>query len=182
LEVELEIRPGIAFLRLHGSAGVTEAAAVRVALENLVRQGIGAIVVDLGDLHYVASVAIAAIAAGICRAKADRDRVRLAAPSADVRDILTRSRAARCMRIFPSVDAAAAAVSSLSDRTAPGPRQDQAGSREKAAHPTRIAVHGDAQERPASVRVRIGRGGALKRLEARLLGIGTAGPPTAEVA
>jgi anti-anti-sigma factor len=170
LEVRLETNAEVAILRLHGSAGITEAAALRAALESLVRQRTPTIVVDLSDLHYVACAAAAAVAAGLCRSDSDRDRIRLAAPSAEVLDVLTRSRVSECVRIYPSV---AAAV--RSDPTSGGPAAAGAGDRrgiphETTGHSVRIVVHTEAEEPAAPVLVRKDRRGVLERLAARLFG------------
>ena len=172
LEVELETHPGAAILRLHGSAGITEAEALRVALESLIRQGVPRIVVDLSDVHYVACIAASAVAAGICRATSAGDRVRLAAPSIGVRDVLSRSRISECLRIYPSV--AAAMDSGLSSHGPTGPAPGQGRSTAREAEHTRLSVRipvaFGAGERVVHVPVSKGRGGALRRLVARFLG------------
>jgi anti-anti-sigma factor len=179
LEVELETHPAAVVLRLHGSAGITEAEALRVALESLIQQGTARIVVDLSDVHYVASIAASAVAAGICRANAAGDRVRLAAPSAGVRDVLSRSRISECLRIYPSV--AAAMGSGLSSHGPAGPAQGRGRSAAREAEHTRLSVRipvaFGVQERVAHVPVSKGRGNVLKRLVARILGwLATDGP------
>ena len=172
LEVELETHPGAAILRLHGSAGITEAEALRVALESLIRQGVPRIVVDLSDVHYVACIAASAVAAGICRATSAGDRVRLAAPSIGVRDVLSRSRISECLRIYPCV--AAAMDSGLSSHGPTGPAPGQGRSTAREAEHTRLSVRipvaFGAGERVVHVPVSKGRGGALRRLVARFLG------------
>lgn len=171
LEIELETHPGAAILRLHGSAGITEAEALRVALESLVHQGAARIVVDLSDVHYVASLAASAVVAGICRATSAGDRVRLAAPSVGVREVLSRSRISQCLRIYPSV--AAAMDSGPFSHGPTGPARGQGRTATEAEHArdsVRIPVSFGVEERVVHVAVSKGRGGALRRLVARFLG------------
>lgn len=182
LVVELDIGPRIAFLRLHGSAGIAEAAAVRHALRKLFRQGVERIVIDLRDLHYVASVAVAAVAAGLCRAEAHRHRVRLAVASAAVRHVLTGSRLTRWIRVYPSAAAAMSGGSSPTGPARPGRQQDRGGSENRAGPTRRIPVHGEAQEPLSPVPVRIARRSAPKRLEALFSRTEAAGAVAAEVA
>jgi anti-anti-sigma factor len=182
LEVELETHAEVAILRLRGSAGITEAQAIRVALESLVREGIPTIVVDLGDLHYMASAAVAAVAAGFCRTDSDPSRIRLAAPSSEVLDVLTRSRVSECVRIYPSVATAIQSDPSSGGPAAPGPGDRQSIPRERTGHSVCIAVHAEAEELVARVPVRKDRRGVLERLVARLFRVEPSGARVPRVA
>jgi anti-sigma B factor antagonist len=172
LSVELEMPPRAAILRLHGSAGITEIAALRVALESLVRQNVPTIVLDLSDLHYVASIAVSAVAAGICQASADRNRIRLAAPSPGVLDVLTKSRVNACVHVYPSVAAAMGSPSSPEGCGDGGIRQHDStyGLKKDKRLPLPISVACDNGETATAVPVRTARKGILKRLAARIAG------------
>jgi anti-anti-sigma factor len=172
LSVELETPPRAAILRLHGSAGITEIAALRVALESLVRQNVPTIVLDLSDLHYVASIAVSAIAAGICRASGVRNRIRFAAPLPGVCDVLAKSRVNACVHVYPSVAAAMGSPSPPEARGDGGIRQQDgiSGLKKEKGLPLPISVACDNGETPTAVPVRTAREGILKRLAARIAG------------
>jgi len=176
LEVELEAHPHAAVVRLHGSAGIAEAEALRLALEGLIRQGVPMIVVDLGDLQYVASIAISAVTAGICRTSACLDRIRLAAPSASVLELLRSSRVTDSLRVYPTVAAAIRPDASPADPEPPSGRQrgGPAGPSRGTGPSVRIPVASCAEESVVPVPVRQGQGGVPDRLAARGLG-GSAG-------
>ena len=178
MEVELETLAQAAVLRIRGSAGITEAKALRVALGSLLHQGLRAIVIDMSGLHYVASVAVSAVAAGLCRTASDRVRIRLAAPSAGVLDVLTRTRVSECVRVFPSVAAALAAGPSAGGPAGPGARQARRTSkrRRKTSLSARIPVTFDPQERGMAVPVGKARENVPGRLASYVLDDAPIGP------
>ena len=184
MEVELETLPQAVVLRIRGSAGITEAKALRVALGSLLHQKPQAIVIDMSGLHYVASVAVSAVAAGLCRTASDRDRIRLAAPSTSVLDVLTRTRVTACVRVFPSVAAALAAGQSTGGPAGPGTRQAGRISkrRRKASLSARIPVTFDPQERSMAVPIGKAREGVPGRLATYALDDTPIGPPVCPVA
>jgi anti-anti-sigma factor len=171
LEVELEVHGRSAVLRLHGSAGITEVAALRVVLDSLLRQGASAIVLDLSDLHYVAAAAASAIAAGICGRRPGGERIRLAAPSPSVLDVLIRSRVGGCVAIYPSVAAAMETTSSPEDpgRVGAGRGDGIRHGRKGRKLPIRIPVAYEAVEPILAVPVRKHPGSAWRRLAAGIL-------------
>jgi anti-anti-sigma factor len=171
LEVQLEIHGRSAVLRLHGSVGITEAAALRVALDNLIHRGASAIVLDLSGLHYVAPVAASAIVADTRSAKLGGERIRLASPSPGVLDVLIRIGVSACVAIYPSV---AAAMETASVPGAPGwistRRSSSTGRRRKRTElPIRIPVTYEAMEPILAVPVRKHLGSARRRLVARIV-------------
>jgi anti-anti-sigma factor len=172
----METRPDGTVLRLHGSAGVTEAQSLGIAIGSLVHQQVRRIVLDLSDLHYVASVAISAVAAGICRGRARPGQVRLAAPSPSVREVLARSRVMDWVGIYASVDSAME-LPGPPEGAANGRRRDERVVRAAKRHGKRVPVARDAGEAAVPVRVTRREGTLLKRFAACVLGKGSPAAP-----
>jgi len=136
------------------------------------------IVLDLSGLDYVASVAVAAVAAGACRTDADGDRVRLAALAPRVLTLLANSRLSDCVRAYPSVAAAAEPGPGPKGSLGPGSWEadDPGRSGRREGRSVRIPVTFDDDGPIMPVPIKKGRGGLIDRPARRAVGKAVVGP------
>lgn len=90
-----------------GRLDAQAAPAARQALEALAAGGARRIVVDLAGVTFLDSSGLGALVAGLKAARARGAELRLAAPGAQVRELLRLTALERVFPIFESVEAAA---------------------------------------------------------------------------
>ena len=94
----------------HGRIDLPAARAIEDAISELCDAGRSRVVVDLGEVVYVASAGLAALLSGVRRARLLKGDVRLAAMNARVREVFEISGFDQVFTIYPS---AAEAVASF---------------------------------------------------------------------
>jgi anti-anti-sigma factor len=106
--VEVSTNGDAIVVRLAGELDLANAAAVRRALLDAVDGAPGRVVVDLGEVEFMDSTALATLVEARARLR-DRDRFVLAAPALEARRALEVSGLDRHFRVHATVDEALAA-------------------------------------------------------------------------
>jgi len=98
-----------AVLAMCGSADMTTADRVRTAIESLLDRGYRKIVLDMGDMDFICSMALGAIIAGHVRSKRSNGSIRLANPQPAIRQLLDTTCLTKLLPVFETVEQAATA-------------------------------------------------------------------------
>jgi len=97
---------GRAVLRLAGRLDLLTANRLRTIVEAEVAAGRPTIVVDLGEVVFIDSSGLGALVAGLKTTRQASGDLRIAAPGAQVREVLELTQLHRVLRPHPSVEAA----------------------------------------------------------------------------
>jgi anti-sigma B factor antagonist len=99
--------PG-AVLKMHGSARMADAEAMRTTLEDLTEGQATPIILDMTDLDFICSIGLGAIISGHLRTRHYEGRVCLVSPKPSVMELLETTRLTKLFPIFPTVEQAMA--------------------------------------------------------------------------
>lgn len=106
LEIDIEMREANAIVRLSGSANMAASTHLREQLLELIRRPSRRLVVDLGELAFMSSVALSAIIAAHLECRHRDCSVHLVAPQASVMEMLEITRLNKVFAIHPDLDKA----------------------------------------------------------------------------
>ena len=106
LRLELERRGDCAVLRLIGSAGIEQAQRIQERLEELAAQQAPLVVLDLGEMDFIASMGLGAMIAGHLKARRYNGEIRIARPQPAVMQLLETTRLTKLFPVFDSVEEA----------------------------------------------------------------------------
>ncbi len=106
LNVEVRRFPRGAVVILRGTAGMVEAKLLLASLDQLAGEKPPLIILDLSQLVFIGSSALAALVRGYQNTREDQGRFRLAAPQPRVLDVLRRTALTKLFAIYPSVQEA----------------------------------------------------------------------------
>lgn len=88
LRAIVRIKGAVATVKLEGSGGVLETAAVRQTLQTLADQGVMRLLADLSELDYAGSLAVGAVLAGFVKSCPSRFRIELISSGPAVNEAL----------------------------------------------------------------------------------------------
>ena len=106
LDIQIEERPDIAVARLRGNASNTEADKLRNALLTLGNERFERVVIDLNDLHFIASMALAELIEFHQVLNKSGNRLHLCGAHDSIADLFRKTRLAEVFPLFDDVDAA----------------------------------------------------------------------------
>lgn len=97
-----------AVVEIHGTADLAQAAELYRRLEELVAQSVPVIVLDLGDMNFICSMALGAIVNAHLKSRPHNGQIRLVSPRGNIRDLLETTGLGQLFPLFSSVDEAIA--------------------------------------------------------------------------
>ena len=106
LNLQTQLGPDWAIVRLVGSASMAEAEDLRLQLESLAAQRIPLVVLDLGDLEFICSQGLGAMISLQIKSRHHNGMVRLVRPRPAVRELLELTRLTKMFPIYADVQQA----------------------------------------------------------------------------
>ena len=108
LKIECEQRGDITVARLIGSANMVSASALQDELFTLLEQNPRHLVLDLSQLAFISSVGLGGIIAAHLRCRKNNSTMAMAAPSADILELLQVTNLTRLFPVHRTVETALA--------------------------------------------------------------------------
>ena len=115
MNAETEDRAGIKIIRIAGDLDGMDSGPLPTILSDLVEERGARIVVDMTDVGFINSTGLSALITLTARANTHESRLVLAAVSPFVAGVLETTRLDRFFDVFPTVDAAVAALNSAQE-------------------------------------------------------------------
>lgn len=108
LTVTVDNEPSAAVVHVCGSAGMGEADAIRVELDQLVGRKIPIIVMELSEMDFICSAGLGAIIDAYHRSREHDGQVHLVSPQPAVLHLLEMTNLTKLFSVFPTVSDAVA--------------------------------------------------------------------------
>jgi anti-sigma B factor antagonist len=106
LRLKVEQHGTSTVVHVSGSAGMHEAATLRLQLEELTGKKVPRIILDLSEMSFISSEGLAAIILGHIRCRHFDGEIRLANPQLPIMRVLETTRLSTLFNIYPSVQQA----------------------------------------------------------------------------